>query len=77
MTNQGRMVILDQARKAIGPSLNPEVFEKARLKLERWMRKAFGNVDYSQVDGPATLISFYRETLAKSDGLNTFNRGKV
>jgi hypothetical protein len=75
MKNQGRMIILDQARKTIGSNLNEDIFNKARLKLERWMRKAYGSVDYSLIDGPHTLIAFYNETIRIPNGKTTFNRG--
>lgn len=51
-----------------------EVVAKALAKAERWMRKAFGGVDWNEIE-LGTIEAFCKDTQKNPEGKNTFNRG--
>jgi hypothetical protein len=57
-----------------------EVIQKGLAKAERWMKKAYGGVDYqeycNEVGNPIEAVENYcQETMMKPTGQKTFNRG--
>ncbi len=52
-----------------------EFFGKAIRKAERWMIKAFGGIDWAEMQ-PGTVVGFYADTLRDPLGKKTFNRGR-
>ena len=62
-----------------GETFSNETFKKAVAKAERWQRSAYGFIDWDEYkleSGVEALDCFYKETLEKIDGRDTFNRGK-
>jgi hypothetical protein len=48
---------------------------KALAKAERWMRNAYGEVDWNEEDGQeGNTLSYLEETLANPSGRSTFSR---
>jgi hypothetical protein len=61
-----------------GPALDAAALESALKKAERWMRNAYGSVDWDELTEGGTqlgtLEAFYQETLKDtSGGTRTFN----
>lgn len=71
---------IDQIRAAtkaeIGISFDEVIFQKALGKAKRWMRSAFGSVDYEAFinDSGESISYYYNETLKLPKGTGTFNR---
>jgi len=62
-----------------GRDFDRAVFKKALEKAKRWMRAAYGSVDYGEFiaeSGP-DISAYYDETLETPDGINTFNRETI
>ena len=70
-----------QIRKELadGGRYAPEVIESGLRKAERWMRAAYGAVDWTELqnetgDAVGQVAGYCEESLQKPDGLGTFNR---
>lgn len=53
----------------------PDVVEKALQKAARWMKNAFGEVSWHDVES-GTMEAFCNDTIRHPDGRGTFNRGR-
>jgi hypothetical protein len=62
-----------EARRLIG-QVNEEIFTKTIKKSERYMRKAYGEINWTELSAQS-IVAFYNETLTNPKGLKTFNRG--
>lgn len=56
--------------------IDRDVFRKSLDKAKRFMVAAYGSEDFEQFidETGGSIACFVQETLAKPDGLNTFNR---
>lgn len=67
-------------RKALLANGHDQVLvEKGLKKAERWMRAAYGEVNWTELqnetgDAVGTVVSYMMESKEKPDGRNTFNR---
>jgi hypothetical protein len=69
-------IVREIVKQAIGPDFSEEIFQKAVGKAKRWMKLAYGAVDWDSFlaeNGGASIVVYYRETLEKPDGRGTFN----
>lgn len=70
-----------QIREKLQDRYTLEVINKAIAKAERWMRAAYGEVDWQgygdEIGDPVEGVETYcKETMANPDGRRTFNRGR-
>jgi len=61
----------------VGPTFSAAVFAKAKAKYTRWMKAAYGDIDWSEKDAEGhagSILCYYRETEKVADGRATMNR---
>lgn len=66
-----------QELRALG--YTDEVIESGVNKAKRWMKAAYGEVDWEELENETgnalgSVIAYCEETLAVPDGIKTFNR---
>lgn len=66
-------------REELRGSYSEEVIEKAIAKAQRWMKAAYGCIDWEELQGETGsavgyVIGYAEETLKEPSGINTFNR---
>lgn len=69
-----------QIREQLKDKYSLEIINKALAKVERWMRNAYGEVDWAEYDAETgsaveSVEGYCKETVAKPDGKKTWNRG--
>lgn len=70
----------DIRRELIKCGHDPALVEKAIKKAERWMRAAYGSIDWEELqnetgDAVGNVMGYLVETKDQPDGRKTFNRG--
>lgn len=74
-TREATKIAKETLQKKYGNDFSPEVFKKAMAKLKRWMKAAYGGLDWDSCSDVADSVdTYYEETLEDTtDGQNTFN----
>ena len=72
-------IVKERLKLKFGTSFDEVIYKKAVLKGKRWMKGAYGSVDFTNDDEDDHVSRFsyyYEETMNdKSKGTRTFNRG--
>lgn len=77
MSKQDVRLLKGAVSAQVGTSFSEEIYKKALAKYKRWMKAAYGGVDWNESDFAGhvgALALYYRETEKTPDGQDTMNR---